>query len=135
MHITVLQIIQWFSLRVSFEIQRLTNQIPFQGILQPPLYHPEYPDGFNYGAIGMIIGHEITHGFDDQGRHMGANGNMNNWWGEVTASNFAERTKCMENQYSQLEYAGMKLNGKLTLGENIADNGGIKIAYQAWVCI
>jgi len=102
------------------------------GILQPPLYHPEYPDGFNYGAIGMIIGHEITHGFDDQGRHMGANGNMNNWWGDVTASNFAERTKCMENQYSQLEYAGMKLNGKLTLGENIADNGGIKIAYQAW---
>ena len=135
MHITVLQIIQWFSLQVSVKILRLANQIRFQGILQPPLYHPEYPDGFNYGAIGMIIGHEITHGFDDQGRHMGANGNMNNWWGEVTASNFAERTKCMENQYSQLEYAGMKLNGKLTLGENIADNGGIKIAYQAWVCI
>merc|ERR1711962_1979413 len=57
---------------------------------------------------------------------------MNNWWGDITASNFAERTKCMENQYSQLEYAGMKLNGKLTLGENIADNGGIKIAYNAW---
>ena len=75
----------------------------------------------------MIIGHEITHGVGDQGRHIRANGNMNNWWGEVTASNFAERTKCMENQYSQLEFAGMQLNGKLTLGENIADNGVITL--------
>jgi len=102
------------------------------GILQPPLYHPEYPAGFNYGAIGMIIGHEITHGFDDQGRHMGADGNMKQWWEDITVSNFASRTQCMEQQYSNLRYAGMNLNGKLTLGENIADNGGIKIAYQAW---
>jgi len=102
------------------------------GILQPPLYHPEYPSGFNYGAIGMIIGHEITHGFDDQGRHMGANGNMENWWGAETERNFATRSQCMEEQYGSLEFAGMKLNGKLTLGENIADNGGIKIAYNAW---
>ena len=82
----------------------------------------------------MIIGHEITHGFDDQGRHMDANGNMENWWGNETEVNFAERKQCMEEQYGNLEFAGMKLNGKLTLGENIADNGGIKIAYNAWVC-
>ena len=81
----------------------------------------------------MIIGHEITHGFDDQGRHMGANGNMENWWGAETERNFATRSQCMEEQYGSLEFAGMKLNGKLTLGENIADNGGIKIAYNAWV--
>ena len=81
----------------------------------------------------MIIGHEITHGFDDQGRHMDSNGNMENWWGRETEENFAERSQCMEKQYSELEFAGMKLNGRLTLGENIADNGGIKIAYNAWV--
>ena len=81
----------------------------------------------------MIIGHEITHGFDDQGRHMGADGNMKQWWEDITVENFAGRTQCMEEQYSKLRYAGMNLNGKLTLGENIADNGGVKIAYQAWV--
>ena len=92
-----------------------------------------YNSGFNYGAIGMIIGHEITHGFDDQGRHMDSNGNMENWWGKETEENFADRSQCMEKQYGELEFAGMKLNGRLTLGENIADNGGIKIAYNAWV--
>ena len=101
--------------------------------MQPPLYHPDYPAGFNYGAIGMIIGHEITHGFDDQGRHMGADGNMDNWWGDETSQNFKNRSQCMIDQYSQLRFADMNLNGQLTLGENIADNGGIKIAYQAWV--
>ena len=141
----------------------LKNHLIFLGILQPPLYHPDYPNGFNYGAIGMIIGHEITHGFDDQGqgshflkdcykltdyaklksfflysnrakgRHMGADGNMDNWWGEETAENFKNRSQCMIEQYSKLRFADMNLNGQLTLGENIADNGGIKIAYQAWV--
>ena len=82
----------------------------------------------------MIIGHEITHGFDDQGRHMGADGNMNNWWGNETTSKFGVKTKCMIEQYGNLTFAGEKLNGQLTLGENIADNGGIKIAYNAWVC-
>lgn len=83
----------------------------------------------------MIIGHEITHGFDDQGRHMGADGNMNNWWGNKTSENFSERTQCMIEQYNQLIFAGTHLNGELTLGENIADNGGIKIAYNAWVSL
>jgi predicted metalloendopeptidase len=81
----------------------------------------------------MIIGHEITHGFDDQGRHMNADGNMKDWWGNETTEKFTERTQCMIDQYSNLTFADMKLNGRLTLGENIADNGGIKISYNAWV--
>lgn len=68
-----------------------------------------------------------------KGRHMGADGNMDNWWGEETAENFKNRSQCMIEQYSKLRFADMNLNGQLTLGENIADNGGIKIAYQAWV--
>ena len=83
----------------------------------------------------MIIGHEITHGFDDQGRHMAANGSMHNWWGKTTETKFAEKSKCMIDQYSNLVFAGQHLNGQLTLGENIADNGGIKISYYAWVSL
>ena len=81
----------------------------------------------------MIIGHEITHGFDDQGRHMDADGNRNNWWGNSTSENFAEKTECMVDQYDKQTFMGMNLSGRLTLGENIADNGGVKIAFNAWV--
>jgi len=81
----------------------------------------------------MIIGHEITHGFDDQGRHMDADGNRKNWWGNSTSENFAENAECMIDQYDKQTFMGMNLSGRLTLGENIADNGGVKIAYNAWV--
>ena len=138
---------QWALKRQTHTMRQLTMQWSFQLVYcNRHCTIPSIPQveqvinicknfvlGFNYGAIGMIIGHEITHGFDDQGRHMGANGNMENWWGEETERNFATRSQCMEEQYGNLEFAGMKLNGKLTLGENIADNGGIKIAYNAWV--
>ena len=83
----------------------------------------------------MIIGHEITHGFDDQGRHMDADGNRKNWWGESTSQNFAESAECMVDQYDKQTFMGMNLSGRLTLGENIADNGGVKIAFNAWVSL
>jgi membrane metallo-endopeptidase-like protein 1 len=88
----------------------------------------------NYGGIGWVIGHEITHGFDDQGRQYDAEGNLRNWWEPETSKEFAHKTKCIIEQYGNYsaDAVSMKLNGINTQGENIADNGGIKEAYNAY---
>ena len=112
----------------------LNNEIVFPaGILQPPFFSKDYPAAMNYGGIGMVMGHELTHGFDDQGRKFDAQGKMTEWWEPSVATKFEERAACIEKQYAGYEVQpGVNLNGKLTLGENIADNGGIKEAYNAY---
>jgi putative endopeptidase len=109
------------------------NNINFPaGILQPPFYDNALDDAVNFGGIGAVIGHELTHGFDDQGRQFDARGNLREWWTAQDAQEFEKRAKCFETQYGQYAAVGdVKLNGKLTLGENIADNGGLRIAYMA----
>jgi len=109
------------------------NNINFPaGILQPPFYDSSLDDAINYGAIGAVIGHELTHGFDDEGGRFDAKGNLDNWWTEADAKAFEERTSCVAKQYSEYNATpDLKLNGKLTLGENVADNGGLRIAYMA----
>jgi putative endopeptidase len=109
------------------------NEIVFPaGILQPPFFDPEADDAVNYGAIGMVIGHELTHGFDDSGRHYDAAGNLRDWWQPEDARRYKELAERIAEQYSgYVVQDGLKINGKLTLGENIADLGGLKIAYEA----
>jgi len=109
------------------------NDINFPaGILQPPFYDNKIDDAVNYGAIGAVIGHELTHGFDDEGRQFDAKGNLRDWWTEEDAKAFNQRADCVVNQYSGYSpVPGVNLNGKLTLGENTADNGGVRIAYMA----
>lgn len=109
------------------------NDINFPaGILQPPFFDPEMPDAVNLGGIGMVIGHELTHGFDDSGRKFDLDGNMNDWWTEADAKAFESRAQCFVEQYGAYEVLpGVKLNGKLTLGENTADNGGLLVAGLA----
>jgi putative endopeptidase len=109
------------------------NEIVFPaGILQPPFYDPGRDDATNYGAIGMVIGHEMTHGFDDEGRQFDAQGNLRDWWTAADAKAFQARAACIVNQYAAYSpLPGVHLNGKLTLGENTADNGGARIAYMA----
>ena len=110
-----------------------TNEICFPAaILQPPCFDLEADDATNYGAIGVVIGHEMTHGFDDQGAQFDKTGNLRNWWTAADKKNFEKRTKVMEDFFNKIEVLpGMMANGKLTLGENIADNGGLNVAYQA----
>ena len=109
------------------------NEIVFPaGILQPPGFDPEMDDAVNYGSMGAVIGHEITHGFDDQGRLYDENGNMLNWWTETDIEKFTKLANEIDILYSGLEtLPGLHVNGKLTLGENIADIGGLSIAYEA----
>ncbi len=109
------------------------NNINFPaGILQPPFYDNRMDDAVNFGAIGAVIGHELTHGFDDQGAQFDAKGNLENWWTEKDLKEFERRTQCFEQQYAGYTATDdVKLNGKLTLGENTADNGGVRIAYMA----
>jgi putative endopeptidase len=109
------------------------NNINFPaGILQPPFYDNKMDDAVNFGGIGAVIGHELTHGFDDEGGRFDAKGNLDNWWTEADSKEFAKRTDCIEKQYSEyVAVDSLKLNGKLTLGENVADNGGLRIAYMA----
>ena len=109
------------------------NDINFPaGILQPPFFDPEMPAAVNLGAIGAVIGHELTHGFDDQGRKFDLKGNMKDWWTAEDAKAFEGRAQCFVDQYGSYEpLAGVKLNGKLTLGENTADNGGLLVAGMA----
>jgi endothelin-converting enzyme/putative endopeptidase len=109
------------------------NNINFPaGILQPPFYDNKMDEPVNYGGIGAVIGHELTHGFDDEGGKFDAKGNLDNWWTEADAKAFEERTNCIQKQYSEYNATpDLKLNGKLTLGENVADNGGLRIAYMA----
>ncbi len=110
------------------------NQMVFPaGILQPPFYDVKSSVGVNLGAIGMIVGHELTHGFDDQGALYDGDGNLSGWWPEEVMKGFEERTQCMSGYYAQYEaLPGLHLNGDLTNGENIADVGGTKLAYHAY---
>ena len=110
-----------------------TNEICFPaGILQPPFFNPDADDAVNYGAIGVVIGHEMTHGFDDQGSLFDKDGNMNNWWTDEDRAAFVAKTKVLADQYSAVEILpGVHANGELTLGENIADHGGVSIAWTA----
>ena len=109
------------------------NNINFPaGILQPAFYDKDASDATNYGHIGAVVGHELTHGFDDQGAKFDANGNLHDWWTAQDKKNFEERTGCIDNEYSQFTAVDdVKVNGKLTLGENTADNGGARIAFMA----
>jgi putative endopeptidase len=109
------------------------NNITFPaGILQPPFYDKQADDALNFGGMGAVIGHELTHGFDDQGSQFDAQGNLRNWWTDQDKKEFDSRTKCIADQYSGYPaVAELKINGKLTLGENVADNGGLRIAYMA----
>jgi endothelin-converting enzyme/putative endopeptidase len=109
------------------------NNITFPaGILQPPFYDNEADDAMNFGGIGAVIGHELTHGFDDQGSQFDAKGNLSDWWTADDKKEFNSRTQCVADQYSGYSAVDdVKLNGKLTLGENTADNGGLRIAYMA----
>jgi len=111
----------------------LMNDINFPaGILQPPFYDKAMDDAVNFGGIGAVIGHELTHGFDDQGRQFDAHGNLRDWWTPEDAKEFEKRAACIEQEYSKIEVApGASVNGKLTLGENTADNGGVRIALMA----
>ncbi len=109
------------------------NTINFPaGILQPPFFDKKANDAANYGAIGSIIGHEMTHGFDDEGRKFDASGNLRDWWTEKDGKEFEVRAKCVADEYSSFDAVeGTKLNGELTLGENTADNGGARVALMA----
>ena len=110
-----------------------TNEICFPaGILQPPFFNPDADDAVNYGAIGVVIGHEMTHGFDDQGSLFDKDGNMNNWWTAEDRAAFVEKTHVLVDQFNEIEIVpGLKANGELTLGENIADHGGVSVAWTA----
>jgi endothelin-converting enzyme/putative endopeptidase len=109
------------------------NNINFPaGILQPPFYNPAADDAVNLGAMGVVVGHELTHGFDDQGRKFDGAGNLRDWWTPEDTKNFEARAACVVSEYDNFSpVEGVKLNGKLTLGENAADNGGIHLAYMA----
>lgn len=113
----------------------LNNEIVFPaGILQAPFYDPEASDAENYGGIGVVIGHELTHGFDDQGRQFDSQGNMVNWWTDEDAAEFKKLTEGLVDQYSAVEVLpGLYANGRYTLGENIADQGGLRIAMTAFL--
>ncbi|HYL75117.1 MAG TPA: M13 family metallopeptidase [Bryobacteraceae bacterium] len=110
------------------------NDINFPaGVLQPPLFDPKMDDAPNYGNTGATIGHELTHGFDDEGRQFDAHGNLKDWWTKEDAVEFEKRAKCVSDQYSQYTVVDeVKSNGKLTLGEDVADLGGTFLAYLAW---
>jgi putative endopeptidase len=109
------------------------NEIVFPaGILQPPFFDKNMDDAVNFGGIGLVIGHELTHGFDDQGRKFDAQGNLNDWWTAEDGKKFEERATCVANEYGNFTAIDdLKLNGRLTLGENTADNGGARIAFAA----
>lgn len=110
------------------------NDINFPaGVLQPPLFDPKMDDAPNYGNTGATIGHELTHGFDDEGRQFDAGGNLKDWWTAQDAAEFVKRAACVSDQYSQYTVIDdIKLNGKLTMGEDVADLGGTMLAYTAW---
>jgi putative endopeptidase len=111
------------------------NDINFPaGILQPSFYDPKQDDAVNYGHIGAVIGHELTHGFDDEGKKFDAKGNLADWWTADDTKKFVARTDCLENEYGNfVAVDDVKVNGKLTLGENTADNGGLLLAYMAYL--
>jgi endothelin-converting enzyme/putative endopeptidase len=110
------------------------NDINFPaGVLQPPLFDPKMDDAPNYGNTGATIGHELTHGFDDEGRQFDSKGNLHDWWTEKDAAEFQKRADCVSNEYSGFTMVDdIKINGKLTMGEDVADLGGTLLAYIAW---
>jgi endothelin-converting enzyme/putative endopeptidase len=113
----------------------LMNDINFPAaILQPPFFDPKSTDAENYGHIGAVIGHELTHGFDDSGRQFDGNGNLSDWWMAEDGIKFDAMTDCEVKEYGSFTAVDVvKLNGKLTLGENTADNGGLRLAYMAFL--
>jgi putative endopeptidase len=127
---------EWFMYpqTVNAYFAATMNDIVFPtAILQPPFFDEKADDAVNYGCIGAVIGHEITHGFDDEGSKFDAKGNLKSWWTKEDRKRFDERAKRVEKQFNKYEVAdGLKVNGKLTLGENIADLGGLAIAYDAY---
>ncbi|CAB1314695.1 unnamed protein product, partial [Coregonus sp. 'balchen'] len=101
----------------------------------PPFFSKQQLQALNFGGIGMVIGHEITHGFDDNGRNFDKDGNMLNWWSNYSAEHFKEQSQCMVQQYGNFNWklaGGQNVSGISTLGENIADNGGVRQAYKVW---
>jgi putative endopeptidase len=112
-----------------------TNDVNFPaGILQPPYYDSSQDNAVNYGSIGAVIGHELTHGFDDEGRQFDAEGNLRDWWRKRDATEFNRRAECVADEYSGFTAVDeLHVNGKLTLGENLADLGGLRLAYLAWL--
>lgn len=127
---------EWFMTpsTVNAYFNPMGNEIVFPaGIMQPPFFDPEMPDAVNYGGIGGVIAHEITHGYDDQGSHFDENGNMVNWWSQEDKKRFDELAEKVVKLYGAVEILpGFNINGKLTLGENIADLGAVLIAYNAF---
>lgn len=127
---------EWFMTpqTVNAYYNPTTNEICFPaGILQRPFFDPEADDAFNYGAIGVVIGHEMTHGFDDQGRNYDKNGNMVDWWTASDAENFNKRAAVCVDFFSAIKVLpDLNANGKLTLGENLADHGGLQVAFNAY---
>jgi len=127
---------EWFMTpqTVNAYYNPTTNEICFPaGILQVPFFDPTADDAFNYGAIGVVIGHEMTHGFDDQGRHYDKDGNMTDWWTSADADNFNKRAEGYAKFFSAIKVLpDLNANGKLTLGENLADHGGLQVAFNAY---
>lgn len=110
------------------------NNVNFPaGVLQLPFFEATQPDALNYGHIGLFMGHEITHGFDDEGRQFDGHGNLDDWWTKEDGDRFTEKAQCIVDEYAQFSVGDTKLNGKLTLGENTADNGGMRLAYMAFL--
>jgi putative endopeptidase len=126
---------EWFmtppTVNAYFDPQK--NEIAFPaGRLQPPFFHPSYDEAANYGGVGGTIGHEMSHGFDDQGRQYDAAGNLSDWWTEADGKNYSARAKMVEDQYNAYTVLdSLHVNGKLTLGENLADIVGVSVAYDA----
>ncbi len=127
---------EWFmtppTVNAYYDPQK--NQMVFPaGILQPPFYSPTASVAVNLGAMGMVVGHELTHGFDDEGSQFDQNGNLRAWWPTAVRQRYEQQTQCVAAQYSTFEpLPGVKVNGQLTLGENIADMGGVKLAFYAY---
>jgi len=110
------------------------NDINFPaGVMQPPFFDTKVPDSLNYGHIGLFMGHEITHGFDDEGRQFDGHGNLHDWWTKEDGDKFNQKAQCIVDEYGNFSVGDTKLNGKLTLGENTADNGGMRLAYMAFL--
>ncbi len=110
------------------------NDINFPaGVMQAPFFDPTQPDALNYGHIGLFMGHELTHAFDDEGRQFDGNGNLEDWWTKQDSDKFTQKAQCIVDEYGAFSVGDTKLNGKLTLGENTADNGGMRLAYMAYL--
>jgi hypothetical protein len=126
---------EWFELPQSLDgySSHSLNEIAFTaGLLAPPVFDPAMDDAVNFGAIGGVIGHELTHNFDDEGRKYDENGNLRPWWAKEDVERYEERAQCLVDQYGGYRASeGTPIDGRLTLGENVADNGGLRLAYAA----